>query len=151
MPPWGAVKGFGEFKEDQGLTQEQIELLADWVEGGAPEGDPKLLPKLPEFSKVHPARLQPGIPVTDVLTLKTAMTLTAIQPHKVPEEARLVVTATRPDGSVEPLLWLYNYNQKFPHTYFYRAEVRLPAGSRIEVTPPGVGTVALVTKARRTP
>ncbi|HXK04842.1 MAG TPA: cytochrome c, partial [Verrucomicrobiae bacterium] len=40
MPPWGAVKGFGEFKDDQGLTQEQIELIADWVEGGAPEGDP---------------------------------------------------------------------------------------------------------------
>src|SRR5437773_2744512 len=29
MPPWGAVKGFGEFRDDQGLTQEQIELLAD--------------------------------------------------------------------------------------------------------------------------
>src|SRR5438045_9065579 len=42
MPPWGAVKGFGEFKDDQGLTQEQIELIANWVEGGAPEGDPKL-------------------------------------------------------------------------------------------------------------
>ena len=56
MPPWGAVKGFGEFKDDQGLTQEQIELIADWVEGGAPEGDPKLLPKVPEFA----GSAQPG-------------------------------------------------------------------------------------------
>src|ERR1035438_9990993 len=23
MPPWGAVKGFGEFQDDQGLTEEQ--------------------------------------------------------------------------------------------------------------------------------
>src|SRR5205085_2541589 len=62
MPPWGAVKGFGEFRDDQGLTQEQIELINDWVEGGAPEGDPALLPKelpkpgkpipLPEFQKI---------------------------------------------------------------------------------------------------
>ncbi len=24
MPPWGAVKGFGEFQHDRGLTQEEI-------------------------------------------------------------------------------------------------------------------------------
>ena len=24
MPPWGAVKGFGEFRNDEGLIQEQI-------------------------------------------------------------------------------------------------------------------------------
>src|SRR6187455_1133471 len=34
MPPWGAIKGFGEFRNDQGLTQEQIELITAWVEGG---------------------------------------------------------------------------------------------------------------------
>src|SRR5688572_7316428 len=34
MPPWGAVKGFGDFKNDQGLMQEQIELVARWVDGG---------------------------------------------------------------------------------------------------------------------
>ena len=25
MPPWGAVKGFGDFRNDQGLTQEQVD------------------------------------------------------------------------------------------------------------------------------
>ena len=45
MPPWGAVKGFGDFRNDQALTPEQIELVADWVEGGAPEGEPKDLPE----------------------------------------------------------------------------------------------------------
>ncbi len=44
MPPWGAVKGFGDFRDDQALTPEQIELIGDWVEGGAPEGEPKDLP-----------------------------------------------------------------------------------------------------------
>ena len=37
MPPWGAVKGFGDFRNDQGLTQEQISLITDWVEGGRPK------------------------------------------------------------------------------------------------------------------
>ena len=39
MPPWGAVKGFGEFRNDQALTQEQIELISDWVEGGMTKGN----------------------------------------------------------------------------------------------------------------
>src|SRR5690349_3846066 len=45
MPPWGAVKGFGEFRNDRALSQEQLEMIGDWAEGGAPEGDPKYLPK----------------------------------------------------------------------------------------------------------
>ena len=39
MPPFGAVKGFGELRDDESLTQEQIELVVRWVQGGAPEGD----------------------------------------------------------------------------------------------------------------
>src|SRR5581483_9287328 len=49
MPPWGAVKGFGEFRNDQALTQEQLEVIAGWVEGGAPEGEPKDLPPQPKL------------------------------------------------------------------------------------------------------
>ena len=48
MPPWGAVKGFGDFRDDQALTPEQIELIGDWVEGGSPEGEPKDLPATPK-------------------------------------------------------------------------------------------------------
>ncbi|MBK7927800.1 MAG: cytochrome c [Bryobacterales bacterium] len=49
MPPWGAVKGFGEFQGDLGLTQEELHLIADWIEGGAPEGDPVFLPQYPNL------------------------------------------------------------------------------------------------------
>jgi hypothetical protein len=147
MPPWGAVKGFGEFKEDQGLTQEQIELIADWVVGGAPEGDGKLLPKVPEFPAVRAAHLAPGVLVDGVLTLKTGILLTGIRPQKVSADTSVVVTATRPDGSVEPLLWLYNYRPQFPHTYFYKSRLTLSAATRIEVIPPGAASVELITKA----
>src|SRR5579872_1724730 len=49
MPPWGAVKGFGDFRNDKGLTEEQLELIVDWEEGGAPEGDPKDIPPTIKF------------------------------------------------------------------------------------------------------
>jgi len=146
MPPWGAVKGFGEFKNDQGLTQEQIEIIAEWVEGGAPEGDPKLLPKVPEFTADRPPRLRPGISVEGALKLKTGITLAGIQPQKITDGGAVMVTATRPDGSVEPLLWLYNYKLQFPQVYWYRAGIRLETATLIELTPPGAATVALITK-----
>ena len=147
MPPWGAVNGFGEFKNSKGLTQEQIGLIADWVEGGAPEGDPKLLPKAPEFAEVRPPRFQSVMPVEGVLTLKAGISLAGIQPQNISDHGSIIVTATRPDGSIEPLLWLYNYSPKFPHIYWYKSELRLPAATKIEVTPRGAATLALVTRA----
>src|SRR5947208_11218738 len=54
MPPWGAVKGFGDFRNDQALTPEQLELITSWSQGGSPEGEAKDLPakdKLEEMIK----------------------------------------------------------------------------------------------------
>src|SRR2546425_12062050 len=45
MPPWNAAKGFGEYENDRSLSQLETELLVDWVEGGAPKGDDKDIPK----------------------------------------------------------------------------------------------------------
>src|SRR5260370_18270435 len=44
MPPWNAVKGFGEFKTDRGLTQEEIGSIANRVTGAAPHGNPASMP-----------------------------------------------------------------------------------------------------------
>jgi hypothetical protein len=143
MPPWGAIKGFGEFRNDQGLTQEQIEVISDWVEGGAPEGDPKLLPAVPEPRK-EAILMPPGTAVEGVRTLESPMTLTGIRPGTVPDGASLMVTASKPDGEVTPLLWLYNYKPKFGHAYWFTAPLRLPKGTRIEVSPAQAGSVVLL-------
>ena len=59
MPPWGAVKGFGDFRNDSGLTQEQLSLITDWVEGGAPKGNnPNALPSPPKFDRA-PSPVKP--------------------------------------------------------------------------------------------
>src|SRR5438067_13007848 len=47
MPPWDAVKGVGEFRDDLSLSQPEMDLLVSWVEGGAPEGNPIYLPQVP--------------------------------------------------------------------------------------------------------
>ena len=50
MPPWQAVKGYGEFRNAPALTQRDVDAIVNWVEGGAPKGDAKLLPPGPLFS-----------------------------------------------------------------------------------------------------
>jgi len=50
MPPWLADTEMGSFRDDRRLTEAQIRTIQDWVQAGMPEGDPKKLPKLPEFT-----------------------------------------------------------------------------------------------------
>ncbi len=47
MPPWGADPHYGKFKNDPHLTDQQIATIAAWVDGGAPEGNPKDMPAIP--------------------------------------------------------------------------------------------------------
>lgn len=147
MPPWGAVDGFGDFRDDQALTGTELEIIAAWAEGGAPEGDPALLPPLPVFTKSVASATAAGdaeIVVDGRLELKSAIRVIAIRPAQVPAGASLQVTARRPDGSVEPLLWLYNYQPQFSRSYVYREPIPLPTGTVVETSPPNGGTVVLV-------
>jgi mono/diheme cytochrome c family protein len=50
MPPWHAVRGYGEFRNAPVITQREIDLIVNWVEGGAPKGDDSDLPAGPLFS-----------------------------------------------------------------------------------------------------
>lgn len=54
MAPWHAVKGYGEFRNAPLLTQRDVDLLVNWIEGGAPKGDDKDLPHDPLFSNDWP-------------------------------------------------------------------------------------------------
>ncbi len=44
MPPWHAVPGYGDFKNERRLSDDQIATLARWVDAGAPKGNLKDLP-----------------------------------------------------------------------------------------------------------
>ena len=49
MPPWKPVPGHGEFMGERRLADEEIEMIAAWVDAGAPEGDPRDLPDPLQF------------------------------------------------------------------------------------------------------
>ncbi|HET8550598.1 MAG TPA: hypothetical protein VFL57_21455, partial [Bryobacteraceae bacterium] len=133
MPPWGAIKGFRELRRDASLSQEEITRIAEWVEGGAPEGDPKYLPEPPPRTKSQPASGADSIALPR--TLSRAIVLAGIQP--VGPVAGAKITATLPDGRIEPLLWIYAYKAEWKHGFWFAEPLVLPAGTRIDM-PPGV-------------
>ena len=49
MPPRKPAPGFGEFVGERRLTDAQLTLIEQWVEGGAPEGDGIDLPAVPQW------------------------------------------------------------------------------------------------------
>ena len=55
MPPWFADPRFGEFKDITALSQADVDTIAAWADGGAPQGDGPA-PELPEFASdwLHP-------------------------------------------------------------------------------------------------
>ena len=134
MPPWGAVKGFGEFKNDPSLTQEEIGLISDWVEGGSPEGERIYMPemKTPLFSK--PRGKGRSVELTGSMVLKHSAAIVAVEPKQLGTATQVI--AELPDGSVEPLVWILNPAQAIHREYEYDSAVLLPKGARI-VAPQG--------------
>ena len=49
MPPWFADPRYGDFANDARLTNQEVDTIRAWVDGGAAEGDPRDLPAPPKF------------------------------------------------------------------------------------------------------
>ncbi len=65
MPPWKAVAGYGHFLDERRLSGKQIDLIRQWAESGAAEGDPRQKPSPPQLKtgrRVHRrgSLLRPG-------------------------------------------------------------------------------------------
>jgi hypothetical protein len=136
MPPWGAVKGFGDFRNDQALTPEQLEVIVSWADGGVPEGEQKDLPPVPKFDDTKPGSPPKGsLLVSGDFTLKTNLKLDGLWPRQVPAKASFQVTALLPDGSLEPLLWMQEYKPEWGHAFLLRAPLELPKGTVIQGVP----------------
>lgn len=139
MPPWGAVKGFGDLANDRALSQEEVMTIAEWVIGGAPEGSRLFLP--PAQTQSSSSSLNrpegPTISVNQRLTLSRDLTLNAVRPQpslsRVPS---VQVTAHLPDGEVIPLVWLFGYESKWNTRFLLRRPLHLPAGTVVESSVP---------------
>ncbi|REJ93549.1 MAG: hypothetical protein DWQ29_03670 [Planctomycetota bacterium] len=50
MPPWHAAPEHGTFLNNRRLSDEERQLIFQWVDAGCPQGDPAELPEPPEFT-----------------------------------------------------------------------------------------------------
>jgi hypothetical protein len=75
MPPWKAEPGYGHFQDERRLSDAQLALIGDWVKNGAPEGDPKQRPGVPQFG-------------SGWLSGKPDAELTMAKPFEVPADGR---------------------------------------------------------------
>jgi hypothetical protein len=149
MPPWGAVKGFGTLRDEQGLDQAQIEMIVDWADTGTARGNnPRALPERPRPVD-RPAFEPPrnAVPVSGDLTLDRPLRLAGLYPRDVAPSASLQIVAAMPDGRVAPLVWLYGYRQEYAHAFWLENTLELPAGTVIRGVPAGASV--LLIPARR--
>ncbi len=137
MPPWGAVKGFGDFRNDQGLTQAELELITDWTDSDTPKGNnPNALPKEPKFDKPSVFKIPKNtIAVSGDLMLTNAVALDGLFPEQVLFGVSTKIVASLPDGQTQPLLWLYEYKDSYRHPFLFRQSLDLPAGTIIRGVP----------------
>lgn len=137
MPPCGVVKGFGNLWPDCALSQEDIMIIAAWVVGGAPEGDPKLLAKNSSIPLAFEyPRVQDGPIIETQLRLSRSLPIIGIRPlSRAPvDSARL--TARFPSGEIVPLVWFYRFDSKSPQMFTFRDRLLAPAGTVIESSAP---------------
>ena len=124
MPPWGAVKGFGNFRNDQSLSQEQIELITKWVDGGIRRGNnPGMLPKPPAFTPAPPATAsRNAVRISGTVHARLARWCsTGCMPERIAgRTSRSQIVAVLPAGRVEPLLWLHGYDARYAHPFLLR-------------------------------
>jgi hypothetical protein len=150
MPPWGAVKGFGDFRNDQALTQEQLELITNWVDGGAPEGNPNDLPPLPKsFPVPDPVHRAGEIVVGADYKIERMFLLDGLLPKAISNHASLQVFVELPDRTIEPLVWLRDYKNQFAHPFLLRRPFALPPGSVIRGVAPGSSIILLPADPKR--
>ena len=134
MPPWGPVKGVGDFRDDASLSQPEIDLLVSWVEGGAPKGEDMYLPPGPPAPQAKlTAPNGEAVIVAPTRVLTAPHHLLAIRPRGVSEHGTFELAAIRPDGAVERLIWIRDFRASQNRTYVLREALLVPAGTRLAV------------------
>lgn len=138
MPPWGAVKGFGDLSPDYGLTQEEITIIAAWVVGGAPEGDPAVLDKAITAAshRASTVPLRDALQVQTTATLREPVVAVGIKPMEDRTIASAKVIARLPDGEIVPLVWLYQFDGTSKRSFTFRSPMELPPGTVLQSSSP---------------
>jgi hypothetical protein len=73
--------------------------------------------------------------IRGVMTLDRPLVLDGLLPEQVASHQSIRITAALPDGSIEPLIWLHQYDPRYIHPFLFRKPLRLPAGTVIRGVP----------------
>ena len=147
MPPWGPVKGVGEFRDDPSLSQIEIDMIVNWVEGGAPKGAEIFLPPAMHLrAEAKPPLAGQELRVTNAarLTLSAMAEVAGLRPVRLAAGESLEVTAYEPDGAVDRLVWIRGWQPRWQRTFYLLHPVHLPRGTRIEAYSGGAAEVAII-------
>jgi mono/diheme cytochrome c family protein len=137
MPIWHAARGYGDFANDPSLSPFDVALVAAWVDGGAPEGDPGRAGAASHGA----AAAAPAGPRAREVQLACGDTpiagrLLAVNPQ-LAEGASASILAIPAHGAPEIVAWIRDYDPRYPTTYWLRNPIALPAGSRLSTTSAG--------------
>lgn len=149
MPPSRAVRGFGELRHDLGLSAEEIHLIADWVEGGSPEGDVSLLPAGIKGAEPGGRLLGLRRAFRGEFRLGGAMTILGVELGEMAEGQSFKLVGEMADGERVPLLWIEGYSRKAISVYEFARPVRLPVGAVIRAYPAAGVRLRLITGSGR--
>jgi hypothetical protein len=133
-----AAFGFAlPFRNDQRLTQEEIELIPDWIDADAPRGNnPSVLSTIPKFVRSSGfSKPRGSLDVQGDLVLVRPFILDGLFPERLEDGSTARIVAHFPDSHVEPLIWFNQYNQRFQHPFLFRQPMELPVGTRISGIP----------------
>ena len=128
MPPWGADPAHGVFKNDPRLTDKQIETILAWVDAGAPKGDEKDLPPVPQF----PDENDVYMPVSACPFRSSDGVRTNRNARMVQAFARLRPGATRQEALGDLGMAAANMQRAYPENY--------PASAGFTATAVGLGS-----------
>lgn len=146
MPPWRAVKGFNSFAHEMALSPEEIHTIADWVDGGAPEGDRNLVPATPKAS-YEPVKLRGvRVPVRGQMRVNAALRVVGVELGEMTAGRSFKLVAEQPDGTRVPLIWVNDFGPGAVRAYEFSEAVVIPRGSRV-VAYPGEGVVVRLVTA----
>ncbi len=133
MPPWNAVKGFGTFRDEMALTQEEIQTITDWVNGGAPEGDPKFASRAIPHA-YHPEELPPGTVETPGTAFPQGIRLLGLRIASMPKGGEAHLYLRQPGGARIPLLWIRQFQPAAPRLYLLAEPITAQPGARLVIS-----------------
>jgi hypothetical protein len=151
MPPWGAVKGFGTFRNDEALTPDERDLIQIWVDGGAPEGNPNELPihvNVPDLPTIPPHHAGEIVASGADYKLAHPLKLDGFWAQNLPSGNSAKILLEYPDGRIEPLVWFYVYSAELNHPFLLKSPRDLPAGTVIRGLPDGASLTLLPAGSR---